>query len=324
MRVFCMDMHISVVEDFKSANPHIEVVDWCMSGHYAIMNKQLAVPKYINHGTWKDLNPRMIAMFQANYDRFLRSFDAFLVCFTTAFALVFEKYDKPIIMINACRYDLPFCWNRDMKMAQELNQCLQRLQSSNRLKAVSNNRTDQLYTLYGAGIRTTLIPSLCLYTNMKYSPTKPTFLVYSGSFEHPLVTPKPSGYYQWLDIASYRGVIHFPYEAGMTMSMFEHFTAGIPMFIPSKTYWKANPNIQSASAYWGSRPPLSLEPFKSEEFWIENSCLWETLASPNTIVFDSLEDLAHKLETFEYTPEGDFRERRIADVRQKWARVLSA
>lgn len=323
MRVFCMDLHISVVEDFKTANPHIEVVDWCMSGHYWVMNKPRAVPQHINHTTWTNLNPRMITNFQSNYGAFLRSFDAFLVCHVTAFALVFEKYGKPVIMLNSCRYDLPFCWTRDMQMIQKLNECLQRLQSSNRLKAVSNNKVDQLYTFHGSGIRTTLIPSLCLYTNMKYSPTKPTFLVYSGTYEHPRVTPKPKTY-EWSDIASYRGVIHFPYEAGLTMSMFEHFTAGIPMFIPSKAYWKANPHIQSVSAYWKADTPRYLEPFKSEDFWIENSCLWETFASPNTIVFDSLEDLAHKLETFEYTPEGDFRERRIADVRQKWARVLSA
>jgi len=163
---------------------------------------------------------------------------------------------------------------------------------------------------------------LCLYTNMKYTPTKPTFLLYSGSVTHPLVSQKPVNF-EWKDICEFRGVIHFPYEAGLTMSMFEHFTAGMPMFLPSKAYWKAHPNIQSASSYWGENPPSNLAEFKDDQYWIENSCMWETFASPNTVIFDSIEDLIHKLETFEYTPEGDFRERHIESVKLFWRQLIA-
>jgi queuine tRNA-ribosyltransferase len=33
-----MDLHISVIADFKSLNPDIEVIDWCLSGHSWVMN----------------------------------------------------------------------------------------------------------------------------------------------------------------------------------------------------------------------------------------------------------------------------------------------
>jgi hypothetical protein len=323
MKLFNMDLHISVIGDFKSLGLDVEVTDWCMSGHAHIMKRTRDNPKHINPSTWFDLNPQMIQEFQKTYDSFLQTFDGFIVGHPNVFAMVFEKYNKPIILINTCRYDMPFCFKRETNYIGSYHACLYRLLNKGLLYTVSNNRVDQLYMGKGCGIKPEyVVPSLCLYTNMKYTPTKPTFLLYSGSVTHPLVSPKPSNF-EWKDIGEFRGVIHFPYEAGLTMSMFEHFTAGMPMFIPSKSYWKAHPNIQSASAYWGSNPPSTLSEFKYDEYWIENSCMWDTFASPNTVIFDSIEDLIHKLETFEYKPEGDFRERRIESVKLFWRQLLA-
>jgi hypothetical protein len=318
-----MDLHISVIGDFKSLGLDVEVTDWCMSGHAHIMKRTRDNPKHINPSTWLDLNPQMIQEFQKTYDSFLQTFDGFIVGYPNVFAMVFEKYNKPIILINACRYDIPFSFKRETNYIGSYHECLYRLLNKGLLYTISNNRVDQLYMGKGCGIKPEyVIPSLCLYTNMKYTPTKSTFLLYSGSLTHPLVSPKPSNF-EWKDIGEFRGVIHFPYEAGLTMSMFEHFTAGMPMFLPSKAYWKEYPNIQSSSAYWGSNPPPTLSEFKDDQYWIENSCMWDTFASPNTVIFDSIEDLFHKLETFEYTPEGDFRERRIESVKLFWRQLLT-
>jgi len=323
MKLFNMDLHISVIGDFKSLGLDVEVTDWCLSGHAHIMKRTRDNPKHINPSTWLDLNPQMIQEFQKTYDSFLQTFDGFIVGYPNVFAMVFEKYNKPIILINACRYDIPFSFKRETNYIGSYHACLYRLLNKGLLYTVSNNRVDQLYMGKGCGIKPEyVVPSLCLYTNMKYTPTKSTFLLYSGNLTHPLVSPKPSNF-EWKDIAEFRGVIHFPYEAGLTMSMFEHFTAGMPMFLPSKSYWKAHPNIQSASAYWGSNPPSTLSEFKDDEYWIENSCMWDTFASPNTVIFDSIEDLFHKLETFSYTPEGDFRERRIESVKLFWRQLLA-
>ena len=323
MKLFNMDLHISVIGDFKSLGLDVEITDWCLSGHAHIMNRTRDNPNHINPNTWLDLNPQMIQEFQKTYDSFLQTFDGFIVGYPNVFAMVFEKYNKPIILINACRYDMPFCFKRETKYIGEYHGCLYRLLNKGLLHTVSNNRVDQLYMGKGCGIKPEyVIPSLCLYTNMKYNPTKPTFLLYSGNVNHPLISQKSTNF-EWKDIGEFRGVIHFPYEAGLTMSMFEHFTAGTPMFIPSKAYWKAHPNIQSSSAYWGVNPPPNLSEFKDDQFWIENSCMWETFASPNTVIFDSIEDLIQKLETFEYTPEGDFRERRIESVKLFWRQLIA-
>ena len=323
MKLFNMDLHISVIGDFKSLGLDVEVTDWCLSDHAHIMKRTKDNPSHINPTTWLDLNPQMIQEFQKTYDSFLQTFDGFIVGHPNVFAMVFEKYNKPIILINTCRYDMPFCFKRETNYIGAYHECLYRLLNKGLLYTISNNRADQLYMGKGCGIKPEyVVPSLCLYTNMKYTPTKSTFLLYSGSLTHPLVSPKPSNF-EWKDIGEFRGVIHFPYEAGLTMSMFEHFTAGMPMFLPSKAYWKAHPNIQSASAYWGSNPPSTLSEFKDDQYWIENSCMWDTFASPNTVIFDSIEDLIFKLETFEYRPEGDFRQRRIESVKLFWRQLLA-
>lgn len=318
MRLFCMDVHISVIADFKTACPDVEVVDWCLSGHAWVMKRKQDHPDHINPHTWKNMDDKMIRKFQDRYDSFLRTFDGFITCHVPAFAMIYEKYDKPILMINSCRYDLPFCFTKDMVMLQRFHECLHRIQP--RLTIVSNNKGDQMYTLAGTGIRPLYNPSLCLYTNAKYTPTKSTFLCYSGAVQHRLVTQKSTPY-EWSDITSYRGIIHFPYEIS-TMSMFEHFTAGCPMFFPSKTFWKSNPRIQTMSAYWGDEAPENLSYFKSLDNWIDLADPYTAFQSPNTYYFDSEEHLTHLLETFEYHDDSEFRKGHIERVKKQWKSVV--
>lgn len=239
MRFFCMDLHISVIADFKSACPDVEVVDWCLSGHAWVMKRNQDHPDHINPATWKDLTPERIKLFQDKYDSFLKTFDGFIVGFCSAFAMIYEKYNKPILMLNAVRYDIPFCFTKNTTQLTRWKECLDRLNSHGLLTIVSNNKADQLYTKLGCGMQSQLIPSLCLYTNTRYTPTKPTFLVYNGSFpSHPLLTAKKDlpHPHEWSDVTSFRGIVNFPYEVSL-MSCFEQFTAGCPMFFPSKAYW---------------------------------------------------------------------------------------
>lgn len=319
-----MDLHISVIADFKSANPDIEVVDWCLSGHAWVMNRKQDRPKVINPTTWMNLNEKMITDFQQEYDSFLSSFDGFIVGFCSAFAMIFEKYNKPILMLNAVRYDIPFCWTKDMGMLMKWKECLDRLHSDGLLTMVSNNKADQLYTKLGCGLDSVYIPSLCLYTNTQYKPTKPTFLCYSPSFpDHPLLTQKKDlpHPHQWSDITSFRGVVNFPYEVSL-MSCFEHFTAGCPLFFPSKSYWKSNPGIQSLSAYWDKQLPDEFAPLSTPQDWIELADMYDIFQSPNTYYFDSTEHLIQLLENFTYVDDMDFRKAHIEKVKRQWKNVI--
>ena len=116
MKYFNLDLHISVIADIKnvihSINPSIEIVNWSLSGHTWVFNKRIDAIKYINEHTWKYLNLHMIKEFQNHYDSFLSQFDGFIVAHPNSFVLLYEKYNKPIIMVNSCRYDMPFCFNK--------------------------------------------------------------------------------------------------------------------------------------------------------------------------------------------------------------------
>ena len=321
-----MDVHISVIEDFKTANPDIEVVDWCMSGHHWVMNKQLVVPKHINAQTWRNINMDMIRKFQSEYDTFLSSFDGFIVGYSSVFAMIYEKYNKPILMLNAVRYDVPFCWTHDIAVLQEYNTCLQRLSRNGKLIAVSNNKADKLYLERATGIISTCIPSLCLYTNVTYSPTLSTFLCYHGSTpDHPLVMQKHKLQHphQWSDLTKFRGIISIPYEISL-MSLFEQFTAGIPLFFPSKTFLASLNTVTSLSLYWNGRVPKYFRQLCDVKSWIELADMYDTFQSPNTYYFDSYEHLFQLLQTFEYKDDREFRIQRVNTIRNQWKTLLQA
>lgn len=319
-----MDLHISVIADFKNLHPDIEVVDWCLSGHAWVMNRPQDRPEHINPSTWQDLTPERIAQFQGRYDSFLKEFDGFIVAFASSFAMIYEKYNKPILMMNAVRYDIPYCTTKQPQMALQWNECIHRLSQKGLLTIVSNNRADQEYTFKGTGIRPHYIPSACRYTNAVYTPTKPTFLCTHGSLPpHPLVTMKHAlpPRHAWNDIAQYKGIIAIPYDISL-MSMFEYFFQGSPLFFPSKSYWKSHPDIISVSSYWGDHLPSYLSEFKDLSRWIDLSDVYEAFASPNTYYFDSIPHLFELLESFTYVDDRAFRNAKLDDIKREWKRVL--
>lgn len=324
MKAFCMSVHVSVIQDFKTAYPDIEVVDWCMSGACWMFRRSMDVPKGINHTTWKDLTPERIAAFRAEYDTFFRQFDLFIVAHPTSFALVFEPYGKPILMINTTRYDLPFCNSGDLTMLAQYRDCLRRLSAEGRLHIVSNNAADQWYLQRGCGLDSVVIPSLGLYTGATYAPTKSQFVLYHGSLpDHPLVAPKPANH-RWQDIASYRGLISIPYEVSL-MSLFEYFTAGVPLFLPSKSYWKSiatHQTLYSMFWYWDDRLPEDMQDLNDLSHWIERSDLYTVFQSPNTYYFDSIPHLFELLESFEYKDDRALRQAHIARAQLEWRRVM--
>lgn len=323
-KLFNMDLHISVIEDFKNLFPEFDITHWCLSGHALVFNRQTEFPDIINPRTWEQIDEEMILKFQNRYDDFLTSFDGFICGHPNVFAMIFEKYNKPIILINSCRYDIPFCWSRKSYMINKYHECLHRLNDKQLLIAVSNNKADQLYIKIGCNITTEHIPSLCEYTAMKYNPIKNTFLCYSGNVDHSLITKKTElgNNYKWEELSKFRGIIHFPYEIS-TMSMFEQFTAGIPLFFPSKKFMIENINIQSISAYWGNNLPENLQKFSDKLIWIENADFYEVFKSPNVYVFDSIEHLIFLLETFEYKDDNKILENYKTDIKMRWKYMLS-
>lgn len=246
-KVFNLDLHQSVIEDVKNIlstlyGDKIDITNWSISNHNHYFGKPTADVKVITQDTWRSFDMNMIEQFQQEYDSILSNYDAFIVTHTPVFAMLYEKYGKPIIIVNSCRYDQPFCWNNDTSMLKLFNTALKRMNDSGQLIAVSNNLAEQKYLKDGAGIDSTYIPSLCLYTNAKYdTPGKSTFLLFDkkASTHFPetnILVNRPENY-QFSDLVEYKGIVHMPYDIS-SMSLFEQYFAGIPLFFPEKEFYK--------------------------------------------------------------------------------------
>jgi len=325
MKLFNMDLHISVLADFKNLFPEFDITNWNLSGHSWVFNKIRDNPKYINSSSWINLNEEMILNFQTEYDDLLKTFDGFICGHPNGFIPIYEKYNKPIIMINTCRYDLPFCCSKNYKMLKSYNECLKRLQEKKLLIAISNNKADKYYTQFGSSIETYHIPSLCAYTGIKYNPTKTTFLCYSGDFPtHNLITNKSElgNKFKWDEISKFKGVIHLPYEIS-TMSMFEHYSGGMPLFFPTKKYMMDKVDIQSISAYWKSELPKELSVFSDKNVWIELADFYQVFKSPNVYYYNSFEHLIELLINFQWKDDSDILDKYRKEIKNDWIKLLS-
>lgn len=332
MRFFNLDCHISVIADVRNIlqiiDPTIEIVDWSLSGHTFVMGKERANPLHINANTFMSLNLSMIEGFHHEYDEFLSGFDGFIACHPVSFAMLYAKYNKPVIVVNSCRYDIPFCWSKNMAMRHHLQQCLRDLSSRGLLYLVSNNKADAGYLKHDIPIEHPVIPSLCLYTNMRYNPreTVNKILCYSGGhlFVHNRVEKKQPGF-KWSDLMRYKGIVHFPYEVS-TMSIFEHYSSGIPLIFPSKRLlkemWESGTNkLQSISAYWG-RETLD------KDYWLNNADFYDEENMKYVYFFDSPAELFRLLDNFN-EPEEVFNarmewiEKRKNAAIGKWKNIVS-
>lgn len=337
MKLFNIDLHISVIADIKHifSTFGIEIVNWSLSGHMWVFGQKPDNVVIINQTSWNHLSPELIQKFQERYDEFLSSFDGFICGHPNSFALLYEKYQKPIYVVNTCRYDIPFSFNGNHAMIAELHACFKRLNEKGLLKVVSNNRADRDYFMMGnPGIVPVLIPSLCLYTGMVWNPTKceRKFLMYSdckSAPQHPLIVKRPSKF-EWKDLANYRGIVHIPYEAS-TMSIFEHISSGIPLFFPTKRFLNELWSSETAtfgSNYWRihakQSPPSYLSETNLYQYWIDRADYYDI---PDYYYFDSFDELLRMLVGFfgdtKYEERKIWLEERKKGVYSEWANLVN-
>src|SRR3990167_3799796 len=251
MRFFNIDQHISVIADVANIFNNLghQVDDWSLSGHHAILNK----PKHqikLSDGTFLISSgvctQETCDKFYEQYKNELDKYDAFIACYPVEFALLYEKWNKPIIIVNCIRYDhdLPIqSWTPIIK--SRLDEFLKRRYKEGKIYYICNNKGDQFYTRYFTGIEGMHVPNLCEYTNAKYTGIKNQYIIHDRST---ISVPgnlcinlsairNNSGKYSWSDLYSYKGIIHVPYH-NSSMSIFEHYTANVPLFFPSKAYAK--------------------------------------------------------------------------------------
>jgi hypothetical protein len=304
-KIFNLDLHVSVIEDFKNIcktlyGSRVEITNWSLSGHNWVFNKPTAKTKILTSETWFNINKDMITAFQKEYEDFLQTFDAFVVTHSPVFALLFEKYQKPILIINSCRYNLPYCWTDKMADLEHLNTSLVRMFERKQIVIVSNNAADQHYIMSAIPVYSLLLPSLCQYIQLTHVPQQAYFLCYGKRdifASNELLHERPENF-SWRQLMSYRGIVHTPYEMS-TMSIFEQFWAGVPLFFPTKRYYiecVMDEKMDFVSIYWKHNNGLLTE----EDMlpWLDRADFYRY---PFIHYYDSEEDLFEQLANFEDT-----------------------
>lgn len=320
LRFFNLDLHISVIADVKNIFERLghEIVDWSISDHTWVFDKPKAQVEIINQNTWANLNQKMCDQFYERYKDFLDQFDGFIVTHTPAFALLYERCNKPIIIVNSTRYESPF--TRNPELWKLLNEYLKKGVKNNKIFIVSNNKGDCNYLRYYTGIESEVIPSLCLYTNLKYRGGNDTFYchaLWDTSFRQSWnkiasyigLFTELSPRYAWEELYNLKGVVHFPYQVS-TMSLFEQYSANIPLFLPTKEFLvklhKLYPqNILCQLSFLGqgdmpSKPRDDLNNTLNPDIlklWIDSADYYDPENMPHIQYFHSFQDLNRLLKT---------------------------
>ena len=232
MRFFNIDCHVSVIADVRNIFESLghSVDHWSLSGHKWIFNLPSSPSTVISEHNWRNLDERMVENFYQAHKSELDQYDAFICAYPPCFLKLFEKFNKPIIVIAATRYDYPFI--DDIKRLAWLEDSLN---NNKNLILIANNQFDQKYCEHFLTKKWKWIPSLCAYTNSKYKPTKNKSIIFSKfgiESNERILHQSQLGSYSWGDLYSYREIIHFPYNVS-TMSIFEQYEAGVPLRFPS-------------------------------------------------------------------------------------------
>lgn len=351
LNLFNLDLHISVIADFEYILKKMFPFDFninaeSMSGHAGIMNKEICNNFVVNRNNWKLLNQDLVYLFYTTHKHELEKYDGFVVTFSPAFALLYEKFNKPIIVINATRYEQPSSHTGNLKQWEWINQGLQRLNNKKLLITISNNLFDQLYLKQGTDINSIHIPSLCLYTNAQYdmiNADRQQFLIYSSlknEYNHLINLQnvidinqiKP---YNYMDLIKAKAIIHIPYEIS-TMSIFEHYSMNIPMIFPSKTFIKKiyKDNMLNfygsyASLFNTKVYPENLESLLGQN-WFENivdyADYYDVNNMPYITYFNSFEELPFILNSINFNKISDkmkeFNLKRRLKVYEQWSQLL--
>jgi len=225
----------------------------------------------------------------------------------------------------------------------------------------ANNRYDQAYVEHFTGVRPLYLPTLANYITARYRPLrgKPVLVARShhelgrkllrdvrraakghaglrvASIEEAYPGNAAGGGYEYTDLASHPAIIIVPYTKS-TMTFFELYRIGIPIFVPSLALlvrWELQRHVMSERVYWKHTPsplrapftpdPNSLQDRTALEHWLRLS---DYYVYPHVTYFDSAEDLAAKLAAADFGAIAARMRRHSAEMqpvmRAKWRAVL--
>ena len=242
MKFFNIDLHISVIADMKAIFNELghQVDDLSLSDHTWVFNRPKDSVPMLDNARWTRITASQMAdEFYDHYKNSLDKYDAFIVTYPPPFALLYKKFNKPIIINIPIRYECPFSFREHDW--EYFNEFLIEGVRSNQVILVANNIVDQKYTESFIDVEVKHIPSICDYFPEKYSPKMENFLYYSKNRVNKLNNTKIKyksdllGKHKYSDLVEHKGIVHFPYTCSY-MSVFEQYSSNIPLFFPSQDF----------------------------------------------------------------------------------------
>lgn len=295
MKFYNIDCHASVIADIKNLFNTLghEVDHHSLSGHKWLFNWEPLRSNVLNEYNWKMIDQVMCDRFYDEQKNNLDKYDAFIVAYPTVFLKLFEKFNKPIIVISAIRYEFPILEGGD-----RLNWLNDSLKNNKNLILTANNEFDKKYAEKFTGVEWQWIPSVCDYIGEKWNKVHDKF-VYTSRFHlephDKLIHLSQLGKHSWRDLYNFNGIIHFPYAISV-MSAFEQNNAGVPLYLPSMEFMlklKAKNVPVLSELVFPTPDPERKESVYFNEEWLKYSDFYNGTINCN--FFNSFKDLIDKI-----------------------------
>jgi hypothetical protein len=315
-KVFNIDLHIAVIEDFsKELNLNgVKLTRFSISNHNHIANLPLpsADPvSVVNQKTWKKIDREMAQRFQHRYRKFLSTFDGFIVTHSPAFVALFSATNKPILVVASTRYEFPYTGDNDKW--KELNSTLIRKTSEGEVTLIANNTGDADYLNYFTGIDVKVLPSYCGGKTPWTGALKNRVTLTRDNKLKMAIVEKTNGLFQpietlgipykWSDLMKCLEVFVIPQNIS-TMTLFELATAGVPVVVPGRNLFRQFRNeyegvldeLTFAEIYGLDMDSIPGNPanWKSDNYldwWLDRADFYNHELMPNIRVADTFEEL---------------------------------
>lgn len=358
MKIFNLDLHISVIGDIQQTLHRLdhEVTSWNMSGHNWVFGRSSAITSVVTPANWTNINQKMCDDFYETYKNDLQKYNAFLVTYPPSFSMLFENWNKPIIIVAPIRYELPFSTRAEEW--ERFNDFLKRGVDNGQILLAANSKYDAEYGKYFTDREWIHLPSICNYTAASYSPVHNRFLYYSRCHQYthylggctiPGLVEKSKALgngYKWTDLVRNRGIVSVPYNIS-TMSIFEFYNQNMPLFFPSidlmikmkrdftssvlaETSWNQTWNIPSGSVIRpGPNDPNDFEDLDKLRKWLPYADFYDTEWMPHIQYFDDWNEIRDRLSSINNetlraisNEMAIFNVIRTQRIQNKWADVL--
>lgn len=350
MRLFAIDQHISGIMDLRQIFDSFghTIDDVCMSGHAKVIGRIKESVPMLDGDNWCNVcHSSLWDKFYLTYKDKLKDYDAFVCFYPPIFARLYDLFDKPIIIQVPIRYE--YGVDSDAMQWNEWNTFLQK----DKVFLVANSAYDKRYTELFTQRSVTHIPNLCEYAEIEYKPCANHILYYSPFRDNALnnifvrKNDLLSSGHSWKDLGMFKAIMHYPYNVS-TMSLFEQYTANIPLLCPSKallmdmyakhidvldqmswnkTYKKAPGSTLKIDF---EHDPNRYDDLKSVEYWLQFADFYNEKWMPHIQYFDSIAELnciANMFTIEQYKKVSDaMRETnkwRKQEIYSRWENILS-